>query len=152
MSHIGPNVLTIWSGSFFGSFTCIWCCKCTLVKTGKLKPSNIAEPWPINWFTQGIGWAALWQASCITVPSICSARKAVATSSGNGQSPLCHSHILKKARKYPPKNRPRVGLIKLGGSTYSLISFCQFKLVEEIFFNFLSWRMGFAIVKPYLNE
>ena len=77
----------------------------------------MAEPWPIAWFIQGTGWAALWQASCITVPSICRAKKAVATSKGKGQTPLYHCHMLRKARKYPPKNKPNVGFQKLGGST-----------------------------------
>ena len=124
----------------------MWCCKWTLVKTGKLKPNKMAEPWPINWFTHGIGWAALWQASCMTVPSICNDRKAVATKRGKGHSPLCHCQILKKANIYPPKKRPSVGLKKFGGSTYSLISFCQLKVVEEIFFNFLFWRLSLSIV------
>ena len=88
----------MWSGSFLGSFTWIWCCKCTLVKTGKLKPNKIADPCPISWFIQGIGCAALWHASWITVPSICNARNAVATSNGKGQSPLYHCQIEIKAR------------------------------------------------------
>ena len=53
----------------------------------------------------------------MTVPSICKAKKAVATSKGRGQTPLYHCHMLRKARKYPPKNKPNVGFQKLGGST-----------------------------------
>ena len=69
------------------------------MKTGKLNPKRIADPCPIAWFIQGTGWAALWQASWITVPSICKAKKAVATSKGKGQTPLYHCHMLRKARK-----------------------------------------------------
>ena len=87
------------------------------MNTGKLKPSNIAEPWPISWFIHGIGCAALWQASWITVPSMWRERKAVATNKGSGQSPLYHCHILIKARIYPPINNPKVGFQKFGGST-----------------------------------
>ena len=87
------------------------------MKTGKLNPKRIADPWPIAWLIQGIGWAALWHASWMTVPSICKAKKAVATNKGRGQTPLYHCQILRKARKYPPKKRPNVGFQKLGGST-----------------------------------
>ena len=53
----------------------------------------------------------------MTVPSMCKAKKAVATSKGRGQTPLYHCQILRKARKYPPKKSPNVGFQKLGGST-----------------------------------
>jgi len=41
----------------------------------------------------------------------------VATSKGKGQTPLYQCHMLRKARKKPPKNKPNVGFQKLGGST-----------------------------------
>ena len=69
----------------------------------------------------------------------------MATNNGRGQTPsvsvnpLFHCHIVKKAKKYPPKNNPTVGFQKLGGSTYSLISLCQLNVFEVsgVFFLFL---------------
>jgi len=58
------------------SLTWAWCCRCTRVKTEKLKAQQVAAPCPIQRNSRSRLGGALWQASWMTVPSRCRAQEA----------------------------------------------------------------------------